>query len=248
MKSPHISVVIPAYNERYFLSHCLDALSRQTVMPDVVYVVDNNSTDGTADIARKYSFVQLLQEPIQGICAATKTGLDTASAHDGIILRCDADCRPEADWVERILGVFGHDPAVDAATGPGRAYDCPRLLRQIIDVAYMKPYFFFTGLALGRPPLFGSNFAIRSDAWRKISNSTHLRTHQNIHDDIDISYHLVAQGHIVYDGTIVMPISARPFKSFRGMINRFVVGFRSIFIHWPEQAPWQKHLVKQRRD
>jgi hypothetical protein len=37
-----------------------------------------------------------------------------------------------------------------------------------------------------------------------------------------------------------MPISARPFRSLPKLIRRYKIGFKSIFIHWPEQAPWKR--------
>jgi glycosyltransferase involved in cell wall biosynthesis len=51
-----ISVVIPAYNEEQYLGRCLAALARQTCPADrfEVILVDNGSTDATAEIARRY--------------------------------------------------------------------------------------------------------------------------------------------------------------------------------------------------
>src|SRR6516225_7745031 len=51
--APRFSVVIPAYNEAAFLGSCLDSLLTQDFQgPYEIIVVDNNSTDGTADVAR----------------------------------------------------------------------------------------------------------------------------------------------------------------------------------------------------
>src|SRR6185437_1716246 len=58
-----LSLVIPAYNEERYIKHCLDAIASQTVTPMEVFVVDNNSTDSTAAIAKNYEFVQVLSEP-----------------------------------------------------------------------------------------------------------------------------------------------------------------------------------------
>lgn len=234
----HISVVIPAYNEEDMIKPCLDALTNQSRQPDIIYVVDNNSTDQTKKIAEKYSSVVIVPESIQGICASTHTGFEVAAQHNGIILRCDADCRSERDWIEKVERVLTENPDADAVTGPGVAYDVGAIKAALINYLYMKPYFTLVKLALGHKPLFGSNFGIRAGAWKQASASTHLKMHQNIHDDIDISYHV--KGEIIYADTIRMPISARPFKSPASMIKRYVAGFRSIFIHWPEQAPWQE--------
>jgi glycosyltransferase involved in cell wall biosynthesis len=236
-----VSVVIPVYNEEDYIKACLDAIARQTRLPDAVYVIDNNSTDDSMAIARTFPFVTILQQPVQGICASAKTGLDVAAENGGLILRLDADCRPYQNWIKDISKVFEHDSSIVAVTGPGRAYDAGLVLSFLINWAYMKPYFLFVGLALGQKPLFGSNFAIRADSWRNISPTTHLAAYQNIHDDIDISYHVIKEGRIAYRNRIYMPMSARPLRaSLPKVITRYNAGFRSIFIHWPQQAPWKR--------
>ncbi len=239
MEKLSVAVVIPVFNEEKYLKACLDALSRQTLLPDIVFIVDNNSTDTSVSIASEYRFVNVVREPHQGICAATKHGLDRAAMKFDLLLRCDADCRPEKDWIEKVVVAFAKRKNTVAVTGPGIVYDAPATGRVLFDWFYMKPYFFFVGLALKRKPLFGSNFAIRSSTWSEVSSRTHLSDYQDIHDDIDISYHLPMEGLIEYERTLRMPISARPFKSVSKMGARYKAGFKSIFLHWPEQAPWK---------
>lgn len=232
-------IVIPVYNDAAFLDSCLRKLNHQTLPADRVIVVDNNSTDNSVAIAEKYDFVTVVSESTQGICAATKTGFD-AAAHMGadIILRCDADSRPNHDWVERTAALFDNKNII-AATGPGVFYDISPIARVLASVFYMKAYFWSVRLALGQNPLFGSNCAIRADAWKMISDKTHL-TDQTIHDDVDLSYHLSPVGKIQYDPKLTMPISGRPFKSFAKMARRYKMGLKSITIHWPEQSPWRR--------
>ena len=219
-------------------------LARQTRPVDVVYVIDNNSDDRSMDIARAYPFVTIVHESTQGICASTKKGFDVAAKNGGVILRLDADCRPNADWVSRITSVLERDNSVIAVTGMGEAYDANSFVKFMITMFYMRPYFFLVGSTLGQKPLFGSNFAIRAESWKSISTHTHLASRQDIHDDMDISFHLLGKGKVVYDRSIRMPISSRPFRaSFPKLIDRYVIGFRSIFIHWPQQTPWKNWQV-----
>ena len=56
-----ISVVIPAYNEEKYIENCLKSLLSQEEMPDEIIVVDNNSTDQTSKIVKKYP-VTLISE------------------------------------------------------------------------------------------------------------------------------------------------------------------------------------------
>lgn len=45
-----------------------------------------------------------------------------------------------------------------------------------------------------------------------------------------------------YRKNLRMPISARPFRSPHKMPGRYMAGFRSVFLHWPEQAPWKRFI------
>jgi glycosyltransferase involved in cell wall biosynthesis len=241
MKSiTHISVIIPVFNEEKLITGCLNALSKQTRQPDTIYIIDNNCTDASIKIARQYEHVVIIKEPQQGICISAKTGLDTASSESDILLRCDADSRPPRDWLEKVASAFDSDSEIIAVTGPGVPYGVPKFLQTLFSLVYMKPYFKLVGLALGNIPLFGSNFAIRAETWRAVSLKTHLAVYQDIHDDIDISYHIRDLGRTFYDASLQMPISARPFRSLPKMVLRYKAGFKSIFIHWPEQAPWKR--------
>ena len=68
------SVVVPAYNEAAYIGRALDSLQHQDF--DGTYeiiVVDNNSTDSTADVAARYG-VRVVSEPQQGVCAARQRG------------------------------------------------------------------------------------------------------------------------------------------------------------------------------
>ena len=66
-----VSVIIPAFNAAVTLPSCLDSFMDGTVE---VIVVDDGSTDGTAEIVRKsYPSVRLLQQPNRGVSAARKS-------------------------------------------------------------------------------------------------------------------------------------------------------------------------------
>src|SRR5258708_13450803 len=77
-KALTLSLVIPAYNEERYLKACLEAVAQQTISPIEVIVVDNNSTDKTADIAQSYNFVRLVSEKKQGRGHARNKGFDLA--------------------------------------------------------------------------------------------------------------------------------------------------------------------------
>jgi len=94
-----ISVIVPFYNAKTYLRSCITALLAQDYPVDdyEVILVDNNSTDGSAEIAKQFSRIKVLVERRQGAYAARNKGL--AEAGGTIIAFTDADCVPERDWL-----------------------------------------------------------------------------------------------------------------------------------------------------
>lgn len=231
-----ISVVIPVLNDRDDLLRCLGALARQTVQPAEVIVVDNASTDDSARIARQAG-VDVVYERHRGIGWASATGYDRASST--VIARLDADSRPPRHWIETIDALMAARHDLDAVTGTARFHDGPRILRYLGARAYLTPYFVSLYPALGHPPLFGSNFAMRREVWQTVRGSTHIED-QQLHDDLDLSFHLKPHHRVGYDSRLEVAISARPFMAGRSWRTRFLRGVRTVTRHWPEEYPWRR--------
>lgn len=118
MPGASCSVIVPAYNAAATIEACLGALSRQSVGSEAceVIVVDDGSTDRTAEIAGRFP-VTLVRQQNRGPAAARNHG--AKRARGGIILFTDADCVPSEDWVEQMVKPFA-DPAVSAVKGAYR--------------------------------------------------------------------------------------------------------------------------------
>jgi glycosyltransferase involved in cell wall biosynthesis len=80
-ESPTVGVVVISYNNRPFLSTCLDSVLQQTYTPEQVVVCDDASTDGSRDVIRKYEnrhpeqVTAVLHEANGGIAANLNSGL-----------------------------------------------------------------------------------------------------------------------------------------------------------------------------
>ena len=195
-----VSVVIPAYNEAERITACLDALAAQTIPPDEVIVVDNNSTDRTAEIAIGYKFVKVITEKIQGRVFARDAGF--SAARGDIIARADADSVVPANWVEHIQDFFFHDEQ-RAFTGSA-AFSNVRFARAVTWL-YNLMAFDFNRLLIGHPTLWGSNMALTKKQWADVKN--HICQRNDIHEDLDLSIHLYQRGvPIVYD--YALPVGA----------------------------------------
>src|SRR5690606_6662434 len=113
---PRVSVVVCAYNAAATIAACLGSLTTLSY-PDVeVIVVDDGSTDGTADIARRYSGVKVVHACHGGLSAARNIGLSEASG--AIVAYVDADVRVDADWLRYLVQPF-LVPGADDVVGSG---------------------------------------------------------------------------------------------------------------------------------
>ena len=73
-----VSVIIPVYNCERFLAEAIESALAQTYRPIEVIVVDDGSTDRSADIARSYEEVHYIYQANQGPAVARNTGLAAA--------------------------------------------------------------------------------------------------------------------------------------------------------------------------
>jgi glycosyltransferase involved in cell wall biosynthesis len=244
--APRISVVIPVKDDGMELARCLDALGRQTLAPDEIVVVDNGSSDSSAAVARGAG-VTVSRCSAPGIPAASAHGYDEATGDH--ILRLDADCVPPPSWVEDVAAAFASRPDVSALLGGARFIDGPAALRAPLGTIYLLAYRAATAPALGHRPLFGSNLAMRGEAWRSVRAAVH-REDADIHDDLDLAFHVGAQYRIGRLPGVPMGISMRPFFSTRAFARRVYRGFRTVVLHWPQDFPpvrWLRLALGRRR-
>jgi glycosyltransferase involved in cell wall biosynthesis len=113
---PDISVVLSTYNRCTILPTALDSLIAQEA-PGVhfeVLVVDNNSSDDTRDVVRRYAErdqrIRYLFEPKQGLSHGLNTGI--AHAAGAIVALTDDDLVMPPDWIANLKAAFdGHPEA-----------------------------------------------------------------------------------------------------------------------------------------
>lgn len=199
----NVSIVIPVYNEAEQLADCLRSIAAQTAKPLEVIVVDNNSTDGSQEIASSFDFVTLITESRQGVLHARTTGFN--AARGDIIARIDADSIVAADWVASIRAVF-KDDSVDAVSGAAQYYNVAAAsLFNGIDLFFRKR---LERQLKNNVYLWGANMALRQSAWQSVRRG--LCSRGAMHEDYDIAIHLQDQGSkVVFDERLQAQVSSR---------------------------------------
>lgn len=233
MTRPTVSVVIPARDDARALARCLVLLAQQTVAPYDVVVVDNDSSDDTAEVARRHG-ARVVTEPRVGIPSAAATGYDAARGE--VIARLDADSRPAPDWVARVADALA-DGRLDAVTGPGWFHDLPPVVRRLAAAAYLGAYFALGHLAAGHPVLWGSSLALRRTTWLQVRHRVH-RDDPEVHDDLDLSLALGPGSVIRVDRRLAVGASARSLRGGAQLRRRFARAFHTLSASWAEHPPW----------
>ncbi len=116
MSQLEFSVIVPAYQAADIIGDCVRALVHQSIERAryEIIVVDDGSTDDTAEIARGAGADRVIRADHGGPAAARNAGVEAASG--AIVLFTDADCEPTSDWIANITAPF-EDPEVAGAKG-----------------------------------------------------------------------------------------------------------------------------------
>jgi len=112
-RSRLVSIVIPVFNQAHFTAKCLEAIFTNTPNCYEVIVVDNGSTDGTAQLLAQYgSRIQVIRNAQnQGFARACNSGAAAASTPFVLFLNNDTEVQP--DWLPPLLAM-GARPRVGA--------------------------------------------------------------------------------------------------------------------------------------
>jgi glycosyltransferase involved in cell wall biosynthesis len=117
--APTLSVIVAAHDEERALPRCLEALAaaRGDLALEVI-VVDNASTDRTAEVAARFPGVRVVPCPTLGAVHAKTAGVAAATAPLVAVIDADSTCPP--DWLARIHRAFSDEPELVGLSGPAR--------------------------------------------------------------------------------------------------------------------------------
>ena len=213
LPKPLISVVVSTCNRSKDLPRLFEALDHQSAsgrIPWELIIVDNRSTDDTAqvirDLAGRAGFpVVYVFEGRQGKSYGLNAGIE--AARGAIIALTDDDGVPAPDWLERLQAHFEAHADVVCVGGRVELYDpadAPMTILlsrepRIVDISNFSAFDI---------PVIGCNMAIRAQPLREVGPydvSIGPGTRAGSGEDLDMLYRLVSAEHRVrYDPTVLV--------------------------------------------
>ena len=226
-----MSVIVPAYNEQDYLAACLESVLAELARnpergPFEVIVVDNASTDRTAEVAARFPGVRVVLEPRKGLTRARQCGLD--QARGTILAYVDADTRMPPGWVGKVLDALDDNGGNVCVSGPYVYYDMSATKSALVRLYWRllaRPMYRLT-----RYMVVGGNFAARADALARIGGFD--MTIPFYGEDTDIARRISRIGRVVFDMKLVMPTSGRRLSAegFVRTAMQYATNFAAIAI------------------
>jgi glycosyltransferase involved in cell wall biosynthesis len=209
-----ISVIIPAFNEEKFLGNCLLSLKEQNFKDFEIIVVDNNSTDKTREIAKKFGVI-LVSEKNQGVAFARNRGAKIAKGE--ILAFTDADTILPKNWLSRIKEEFERDKELIAFGGSCQFYSGP-ISARLASKFLLKPFLILDKFFSGGFNLMGCNMGIKKEEFFKVGG---FNEKLKLNKDVEISYRLRKMGKVKFDPNFKVKTSGRRFRYglILGIIN-----------------------------
>lgn len=221
-----ISVVIPARNEKGNIGKLLRALNEQTYPRQnfEVIVVDDHSTDQTAEIVKQFPDVQLISLSEDQLNSYKKKAIEKGiEASTGkLIVTTDADCIPQTQWLALLAAFYEERQAIFIAAPV--VIDCNNSVLQIFQAMDFMVLQGITGAAVSRNALSmcnGANLAYERKAFYKVGGFEGV---DNIAsgDDMLLMHKInkAYPGKIHYLKSKEAIVSTQPMKTWKDFFNQ----------------------------
>jgi len=165
-----LAFVIPAYNEEALIGKCVESVLAEVKRSGrdcEIVVVNNNSTDRTAEIAAAAG-ARVVDEKQKGIVSARDAGFHATTAE--LVANIDGDTMVTPGWLDIVFDEFEKDPRLVCLSGPYVYYDLNPWQRFLTGAFYglttliywLNRYVLRVGSVVQ-----GGNFVLKRDAWIK---------------------------------------------------------------------------------
>ncbi len=184
---PRVSVVVCTYNGARIIQDCLEGLMELDYPNFEVLIVNDGSTDETAQIVAQYPF-RLINTTNHGLSSARNTGMEAATGE--IIAYTDDDARPDPQWLRYLAWTFitedfaGVGGPNIAPPGDGWLADC------VANAPGGPVHVLLSDREAEHIP--GCNMAFRREVLQVVGGCDHR--YRTAGDDVDLCWRVQQQG------------------------------------------------------
>lgn len=232
-----VTVLVPAFNEAETIADTISSLQNQTVQPVEIIVIDDCSTDDTAEVARRMGATVIRP----AVNTGSKAGAQNYALGDvttEFTMAIDADTTVAPDAIERFLKVMA-DKSVSAACGfvvprhVRTVWERGRYVEYLLAFAFYKPiqdYFTKPLIASGCFSIYRTEVLLAHQGWRT----------RTMAEDMDLTWSMYQQGRTVrfVPEAVCYPIEPHNFHFMRKQLKRWSHGFmQNVQLHWKGLLP-----------
>jgi poly-beta-1,6-N-acetyl-D-glucosamine synthase len=242
---PGVTVLVPAYNEAATIGDTIESLLAQSVPAAEIIVIDDCSTDDTAEVARAYD-VTVLRLPSNTGSKAGAQNFALAHVTTEFTLAVDADTIVAADAIEKLFAVMnGSDLA--AACG----FVVPRYVRTVWErgryVEYLLAFSFYKPIQdyFSKPLISSGCFSIYRTSVLREHGGWPTRT---MAEDMDLTWTVYHAGRRVrfVPEAVCYPIEPHNYHFMSKQLRRWSHGFmQNVRLHWRDllRIPYLRSVV-----
>lgn len=254
-----VSAILVAYNGATYLERALDCVYSQSRTPDEVILVDDGSTDNTAEVAKKYPSIRYVRQENAGPSSARNHGVRLAVGDTVCFL--DVDDFWELDKLEREIGALESDDSIDIVQGKIVDVEAneSHVVGEELELRVLAPAYHFVNLG---------SLSIRKSSFAKIGKFDEKRTQNEDTDwflraweqnsnkllleDVSL-YYSISEDSLSAGGSASaqsLPSLLRQHRDRAGSNSsiRPKVGLKDFFVGFPDRSKrkWNGNLVKFR--
>jgi glycosyltransferase involved in cell wall biosynthesis len=228
-----VSIIVPVYNGRRYLEQCLDALLESSYPFYEILVVDDASTDDSAEVARKKGATVLHLSQRSGPAAARNHGAQ--KARGDILFFVDADVVVQQETVSRVVNDFLEN--LNLAAVFGSYDDSPAENNFLSQYRNLYHHFVHQHASTEATTFWAGCGAIYRDIFLAVGGFDQNRYREPAIEDIELGYRLKRKG---YHILLNKALQVKHLKLWKlGSLLRVDIFARAI--------PWSKLILERRQ-
>ncbi len=220
-----VTAIVPAYNEVSCIEKTIEALLDQTYPLTAIIVIDDCSTDGTGDIARRYPGVTVRKTPKNRGTKSQAQNFALDMVETELFVTVDADTVLAQDALYEAMRYF-NDPNCEVVCGTvipqvrGNFWERGRLVEYLYAQTIMKPAQNHHGLVLVASGCFS---VFKTETVHRLGGFSE----RTLAEDMDLTWEIQDEGGRVYYATraICYPVDPPTGKIYMRQLDRWYRGF-----------------------